>query len=228
MTIATDTFSVLSIAGRLDERRAEQHEPQDRTYVQMRRELDIGAFSVNAVRADAGKDLVAERTATGYAADGHEELFLVLAGRARFTVDGQEVDAPQGTSIFVRDVEAKRAAVAKEDGTTVVVVGNRRGEAWRPTPGEAMQEFFPLYEGKDYEGALRVAEQVLEEYPGNGLAHFNIACMQSLLGRADEAFEHLGAALEAAPQLAENARTDEDLAPLRDDARFSDLVEQKA
>ena len=227
MTTATDTFSVLSIADRLDERRAEQGEPQDRTYVQIRRELDIGAFGVNAVRADAGKELVTERTATGYAADGHEELFLVLAGRARFTIDGEEVDAPQGTSIVVRDVEAKRAAVAKEDGTTVLVVGNRRGEAWRPTPGEAMQEFFPLYEAKDYEGALRVAEQVLDEYPGNGLAHFNIACMQSLLGQKEKGLKHLGAALEAAPQLTENARTDEDLGAIRDDPRFSDLVEEK-
>ena len=228
MTTATETFSVLSIADRLDERRAEQEEPQDRTYVQMRRELDLGAFAATAVRADAGKELVAERTATGYAADRHEELFLVLAGRARFTVDGEDVDAPQGTAIFVRDVEAKRAAVAKEDGTTLVLVGNRRGEAWRPTPGEAMQEFFPLYEAKDYEGALRVAQQVLEEYPGNGLAHFNIACMQSLLGEKDKALKHLGAALEAAPQLTENARTDEDLAAIREDPRFSQLVKEEA
>ena len=228
MATATETFAVLSIDGRLDERRQEQTEPQDRTYVQLRRELDLGAFGAFAVRADAGKDLVSERTTTGYAADRHEELFVVLSGRAAFTVDGQEVDAPQGTAIFVRDVEAKRAAVAKDDGTTILVLGGRRGEAWRPTPGEAMQEFFPHYEAKDYEAALRIAEDVLSEYPGNGLAHFNVACMQSLLGRKDEALEHLRAALEAAPPLLENARTDEDLAPLRDDPRFSDLVKEEA
>ena len=232
MTTVTETFTVLSIDERLKARRAEQEEPQDRTYVQIRRELDIGSFAANAVRADAGKELVAERTATGYAADRHEELFLVLDGAATFTVDGGEIDAPRGSAIFVRDVEAKRAAVANEDGTTLLLVGGRRGEAWRPTPGEAMQEFFPLYEAKDYEGALRVSEQVLDEYEGNGLAHFNIACMQSLLGRKDEALEHLAAALEAAPQLVENARTDEDLAPIRDDPRFAELVsegmEQKA
>lgn len=232
MTTATESFTVLSIDDRLEERRREQTEPQDRVYVQVRRELDVGAFGVNAVQADAGKELVAERTATGYAADAHEELFVVLAGAATFAVDGQEVDAPHGTTIFVRDVEAKRAAVAKEDGTTILVVGGRRGEAWRPTPGEAMQAFFPLYEAKDYEGALRIAEQVLEEYPGNGLAHFNVACMQSLLGRKEDALEQLRAALEAAPQLAENARTDDDLAPIRDDPRFekllSDRVEEEA
>jgi tetratricopeptide (TPR) repeat protein len=226
-TAVTEAFAVLSINGRLEERRQEQEEPQERTYVQLRRELDIGSFSIFAVEADAGKELVAERTTTGYAADRHEELFVVVRGSAKFAVNGQEIDAPQGTAIFVRDVEAKRKAKALEDGTTILVVGGRRGEAWRPTPGEAMQEFFPHYEAKDYEAALRVAEQVLEEYPGNGLAHFNIACMQSLLGETDRALKHLRKALAAAPPLVENARTDEDFAPIRDDPRFQELLDQR-
>jgi tetratricopeptide (TPR) repeat protein len=224
MSTATETFTVLSIEERLAQRRQEQEQPQDRIYVQIRRELDIGAFGANAVQAEAGKELIRERTAAGYGADRHEELFVVVGGAATFTVDGQEVDAPAGTAVFVRDVEAKRAAVAREAGTTVLVIGGRRGEAWRPTPGEAMQEFFPLYDAKDYEGALRVAEQVLDEYPGNGLAHFNIACMQSRLGRTEESLDHLRAALEANPELLENARSDEDFASLRDDSRFRELV----
>jgi tetratricopeptide (TPR) repeat protein len=226
LTTATETFRVLSIDDRLRERRQEQEEPQERTYVQLRRELDIEAFGVFTVRADGGKSLVGERTATGYAADRHEELFVVTEGRATFTVDGQEIDAPRGTAVFVRDVESKRAAVAGADGATILVVSGRRREAWRPTPGEAMQPFFEPYGEKDYEGALRVAEQVLAEYPGNGLAHYNTACAQSLLGRKDEALEHLRAALEAAPPLLENARTDEDLDPLRDDPRFAAIVPQ--
>ena len=225
-TAVTEAFAVLSIDDRLRERRAEQEEPQERTYVQLRRELDIGSFSIFAVEADAGKELVAERTATGYAADRHEELFVVVRGGAKLAVDGQALEASQGTAIFVRDVEAKRKAKATEDGTVLLVVGGRRGEAWRPTPGEAMQEFFPLYEAKDYEGALRVAEQALEEYEGNGLAHFNVACMLSLLGRADEAIEHLRAALGANPELLDQARTDEDFAPIREDPRFEELVPQ--
>ena len=220
----TETSAVLSIGDSLAARREEQDEPQERTYVQIRRELDIGAFGVSAVSADAGKELIAERTATGYARDGHEELYVVLEGRARFTVDGDETAAPRGTAVFVRDAEVTRAAVAEEDGTTVLTVGGRRGEAWRPTPGEAMQAFFPLYEGSDYEGALRVAEQVLDEYPGSGLALFNIACMESLLGRKEDGLAHLRDALDAAPELIDNARTDDDLAPLRDDPRFGALV----
>jgi tetratricopeptide (TPR) repeat protein len=226
-TGVSEAFAVLSINDRLGERRAEQEEPRERTYVQLRRELDIGSFSIFAVEAEAGKELVSERTATGYAADRHEEVFVIVRGGAKFVVDDHEIEAPQGTAIFVRDVEAKRKANATEDGTTLLVIGGRRGEAWRPTPGEAMYEFFPLYEAKDYEGALRVAEQILDEYPGNGLAHFNIACMQSLLGHEDEAIEHLREALEAAPPLLENARTDDDFAPIRDDPRFAELVSDR-
>ena len=92
------------------------------------------------------------------------------------------------------------------------------------TPGEALREFFPLHEAKDFEGAASVARDVLEDYPGNGLALYNLACCESLLGRADDAFGHLEEALAAAPSLAENARTDEDFAPIREDSRFEPLV----
>jgi tetratricopeptide (TPR) repeat protein len=195
-----------------------------RAYAPLRRKLDIGAFGTYAIRAAAGKEVVHERTATGPGADSHEELYVVLSGRARFTVDDEEIDAPAGTAIFVRDVEATRSAFAVDDGTTVLLVGGRRGEAWRLTPGESMYEFWPLYEAKEYEGALAVVEQTLREYPGNALAHYNIACMSSLLGKPDDALEHLRAAVDSHPPYAENAREDDDFAPLRDDARFQQLV----
>jgi len=219
-----EIHAVLSIGERLDAARAGASEARDREYLQLRRDLDVGAFGVYAIRADAGTALVDERSAVGYARDAHEELYLVLSGRARFVVEGDEVDAPPGTAVFVRDVDATRAATAQEDGTTLLVVGGRRGERWRPTPGEAMQDFWPLYEAKDYEGALRYAEDVLADYPGNGLALYNLACMESLLGRKEQALTHLRDALDDAPPLRENARADDDFAPVREDPRFAALV----
>jgi len=124
----------------------------------------------------------------------------------------------------VRDPEARRAAIAGEDGTTLLAFGGRPGHAWRVTPGEALREFFPLHSAKDFEGAAAVARHVLEDYPGNGLALYNLACCESLLGRADDALEHLEAALAAAPRLAENAKTDEDFDAIRDDERFGALI----
>ncbi len=216
-----DTFRVLSLDDAFQP--GAGAEDAQRQYIRLRRDLDVGAFGAYAIRAESG-DLVRERTANGPAADAHEELYVVVDGHASFTVDGQEIDAPAGTAIFVRDVDVKRSAVTKDGSTTVLVVSGRRGQAWRPTPGEATEEFWPLYEAKDYEGALQIVRQALEEYPGNPLAHYNVACMTSLLGRPDDAIEHLQAALDGHPDYAENARTDDDFAPLRDDPRFKELV----
>jgi tetratricopeptide (TPR) repeat protein len=222
MATTIDTYRVLALDDSFEPIRGGGD--GGRAYAPLRRKLDIGAFGTYAIRSAEGKELVRERTATGPGADRHEELYVVLTGRARFTVDGEEIDAPAGTAVFIREVEATRSAVSVDGEATVLLVGGRRGEPWRLTPGESMYEFWPLYEAKDYEGALAVVEQTLDEFPGNGLALYNIACMSSLLGRREPALEHLRAAIDAHPPYAENAREDEDFAPLRDDPRFQALV----
>jgi mannose-6-phosphate isomerase-like protein (cupin superfamily) len=63
-------------------------------------------------------------------AAGHEELYHVVRGHARFTIDGKEVDAPAGTLVFVGDPATRRAAKALEAGTTVLCIGARRGAAF--------------------------------------------------------------------------------------------------
>jgi tetratricopeptide (TPR) repeat protein len=219
-TTTQAAFAVLSIP---DTARDEEGERQ---HIRLRRDLDVGAFGIGAVRApEAGTAVVPEHDEAGPASNRHEVVYVVLDGHAAFTVAGEEIDAPPGTAVFVRDPEVKRTAVAKEAGTTVLMVGGRRGAAWQPTPGELLREFWPAYQAKDYEAALTVAESVLEPYPGNGLALYNVACMEALLGRRDDALDHLRTALEAAPHLRENATTDEDFTSLRDDPRFRELVE---
>jgi tetratricopeptide (TPR) repeat protein len=221
MTTATDTaFSTLAI-----EEAALAKEEGERQLVRLRSELGIDAFGVRAIRAAAaGTEIIQEHDETGPGADRHQELYVVLAGHAVFTVAGEEVDAPHGTAVFVREPEARRGAVAKEDGTIIVAVGAPPGRPFRITPSEAMSAFFDPYNAKDYEGALEIAKGVLEQYPGNGLALYNIACMEALLGRADDALGHLGKAIETAARLKENAQTDEDFASLRGDQRFEDLL----
>jgi hypothetical protein len=59
--------------------------------------------------------------------DGHEELFAVTSGHAVFTVDGEEVDAPAGTLVFVRDPALVRSARATADGTAILAIGGRAG-----------------------------------------------------------------------------------------------------
>jgi tetratricopeptide (TPR) repeat protein len=220
MSIATETgFSVVSIS-----EAAEARGDDERQNVRLRQELGINAFGTNAVRAAAGTTAIGEHDETGPGADGHEELYVVIAGHAVFAVAGKEIDAPLGTAVFVRDPALRRSAVAKEDGTTILAVGAPAGKPFTITPGEAMRDFFEPYNAKDYAGALEIGRGILHRYPGNALALYNIACMEALLGKKDDALAHLGEALEKSERLGDNARTDEDFASLRGDERFEELV----
>jgi hypothetical protein len=50
-----------------------------------------------------------------------------MSGHAVFTVDGEAVDAPAGTLVFVRDPALIRSARATADGTTILAIGGRLG-----------------------------------------------------------------------------------------------------
>jgi hypothetical protein len=193
--------------------------------VPLRRDFDIGSFGVNAFyQAATGAPVIGEHDELGPGASGHEELYVVVQGGCTFTVDGEEVAAPQGTAVFVRDPAARRSAQTTEDETIVLVVGGRPGEAFRPGPGEAAAGFARLYRNGDYEGALAACCVGLEAYPGNPLLLYNIACLESLLGHPDEALESLRESLAAWPEYKELAAGDDDLAALRDNERFQALI----
>jgi hypothetical protein len=104
----------------------------------VRRTLDIRAFGTNAYIADAGQLVVEEHDeVSGTGPGGHEELYLVVRGHARFTIDGEDLDAPAGTLVFLPEPEAVRVATALEDGTLVMAFGGQRGvpyevSAWEP------------------------------------------------------------------------------------------------
>jgi hypothetical protein len=193
--------------------------------VYVRRDFDIESFGVNAFyQAQSGTVVVGEHDELGPGSSGHEELYVVVEGGATFTVDDEDVDAPRGTAIFVRNPATKRAARATEDGTIVLVVGGRPGEAFKRGPGESMSGFYGRYRDGDYEGSLEILRGALEEHPGNALVLYNIACMESRLGHADQAWEPLTESLTAWPRFKELAAEDEDLEPLRADPRFETLV----
>lgn len=92
----------------------------------VRHHFGITAFGTNAYVAQSEGELVIEEHSEG--SNGHEELYFVASGRAAFTVAGEEMDAPAGTLVAVTDPSVVRGAVAREPGTTVLVVGAPRGE----------------------------------------------------------------------------------------------------
>ena len=88
----------------------------------IRRRFGIQSFGVNAYTSAKPGDWVVEEHKEG---SGHEELYLVVSGRARFTLDGEELDAPAGTIVFLPDASVVRVARAEEDGTIAGFAGNR-------------------------------------------------------------------------------------------------------
>jgi tetratricopeptide (TPR) repeat protein len=218
MSTTTATYGTLSLE------EAFAADEGDRRSARIRRDLGVQSFNINAIRAVGGEELLREHDEVGPAADGHERVWVVLSGHAVFTVDGEEIDAPAGTVVHVPAPSAKRSAIAKEAGTTLLGIGGRVGAAYRETPGEAIAAFFPLHEAGEYEEAAAVCREALERNPENALALFNLACCEALLGRADDALAHLGEAVALAPSLRENAASDTDLDPLRADPRFEALA----
>jgi len=187
----------------------------------VRRELDVRSFGINAWSGDEGANLVGEHDETN---SGQEELYLVLAGTARFTVDGEELDAGPGRIVFVRKPESKRAAVATSDGTTLLSVGAKPGEAFEPRVWEVNAEVFALFAEDKVVEAKQMVTDALTRFDDRAALTYNLACCEARLGETEEAIEHLGAALELRPSLAELAREDSDLDAIREDKRFEELV----
>ena len=106
----------------------------DADWKPVRHHLGATAFGVNAyVAGEEGKLVIEEHDESDI---GHQELYLVLRGRAEFTLDGERVDAPAGTFVFLHDPATRRKAVAVEADTAVVAFGAKPGEPFSPSEWE--------------------------------------------------------------------------------------------
>ena len=187
----------------------------------VRRRFDVRAFGVNAWTADAAGDRVIERHGE---TEGPEELYVVLAGRATFTLGGEAVDAPAGSFVFVPP-GTRREAVAAEQGTTILAVGATAGEAFEPSPWEEWALADGLRRsGRVDEGRAHLQETIVR-YPDLWQPSYNAACFDSIAGDADAAIQHLRAAVDRAGDDARRAaREDPDFDPIRDDQRFKEMI----
>jgi tetratricopeptide (TPR) repeat protein len=189
----------------------------------VRRHFGIGAFGVNAYTADeAGQRVVEEHREEG----GHEELCVVVSGRATFTLEGDEHDAPVGTLVHCSPATL-RSAFAAEPRTTVLGIGAKPGEVFQPSGWEwAFAGMSKLAQG-DEQGARAEFEAGLRTHPGEWQGHYNLACAEAKLGSVDAALEQLELAAELDREaVAKWAPEDEDFASLRDDPRFLALTGQ--
>ena len=164
----------------------------------LRRTLGIQAFGTNAYVAGHGEDVVEEHSEERL---GHEEVYVVVSGRATFTLDGEEYDAPGGTIVHLADPSVRRHARAEEPNTVVLAIGGKPGEAYTPSAWEW--------------AALALLDEALERFPDHVAVLLSIACCQALAGRDDAALETLRRAEAIEPQVREWAAGDADLASVR-------------
>jgi hypothetical protein len=153
----------------------------------IRKTLGVTAFGINAyTAANAGDEVVEEHTEEPL---GHEEIYAVIRGRATFTVDGEKVDAPAGTLVYLDDPMQERQAIAAEPGTTVLAIGGLPGKHEVST-WEYFFPALPAVEAGDYDRAREILEDGLREKDASAL-HYWLARVEALDGNEERAREEL-------------------------------------
>jgi mannose-6-phosphate isomerase-like protein (cupin superfamily) len=194
---------------------------RESTLIPVRHALDFRAAGVNAWTADAGDQLIPPHAEDS----GNEELYVVVRGRATFTIGEEEADATAGTLAFV-PAEVFRTALAAEDGTIVLVVGATVGRVFEAGGWDSFALADTYRQAGRFDDARKIMEQRIAQEPDHWAAHYNAACLEALGGNADAAFKHLRRAkeLDTRGESAEYLREDSDLDSLRDDPRFQELL----
>jgi len=190
--------------------------------IPVREHLRIHAFGINAYTPSEDGTLISEHDESG---TGQEELYIVLDGNATFEIDGDTIDAPAGTFVFVGPASRRTAT---GDGT-VLAVGATPGEAYQAVDwGEAWpfhHESMKAYGEQRYADALEAVRVGLHHAPDHPGLHYNYACFATVAGDPDdETFDHLRRSVELFPRFREDARRDDDFAAVRDDPRFEEAL----
>jgi len=188
----------------------------------IRHHLGIQAFGINSWTArNAGDRIINEHGEEGD--NGEEELYVVLHGRAKFEVGDDKFDAPEGTLVFVPP-NTRRTAFAEDAGTTVLAIGAPPGQPYTAFGWELWAPALPYYTSGDYQKAIEVMDPIVAEHPEYPGLLFNLACLESLAGRKDDAVGHLRTAIESAPRFRDMAKSDSDFDPIREEPAFRELV----
>lgn len=138
--------------------------PEGFTWRPVRKRFGIKAFGTNAYTPGASGQIVEEHTERQL---GHEEIYLVLRGRVRFTIDGDDHELGPGQLVFVRDQSLKRGGVALTDDAAVLAVGGKPGQAHEISSWEYVFIASPSVQAGRWDEAEQLMQQGLEEKPGD-------------------------------------------------------------
>lgn len=197
------------------------HQRGGQKLLPLQRVTGFQPVGMNGWIGDAGEQLVPE-----HAEDSdNEELYVVVQGRATFTIDGNSFDAPAGTLVHALPGEL-RSAKSEEPRTIIVAAGATIGQPFN-NPGWTS---FVVADALRREGRIeesRVAiQEMIDAAPDHWGPLYNAACFEALAGNADEAFAYLARSKAFADpdELRGYLEGDTDLDPIRNDPRFQELL----
>ena len=171
----------------------------------VRHALKTRIAGMAAFTADhAGQPLI-ERHRESADGRGHEEVYVVLRGRATFTLDGTELDAPAGTLVRV-DPQVQREAVAAEDGTAVLALGG--DPTFRPSASEWLERARPHLPG---ERGKEILDELHAQRPGSPGDLLGQALLAAAQNNAETAAARLREVLREHPGYRSPLSADPDL-----------------
>lgn len=182
-------------------------------WVPLRRRLGVAAFGVNAFRGARSGDVVVEDHVES---PGQQELYVVLRGRARLLIAGEEADVDAATAVFVADPDVRRSGVALEDDTIVLAVGGWAGRPYHPLPWEPVYLARPAMRRGDWAEAAATLRREGGEHLEGGILRYRLACCHARLGEGDRAVAELERAIAADPAFRDRAATEEAFAGISD------------
>jgi mannose-6-phosphate isomerase-like protein (cupin superfamily) len=186
----------------------------------LRRRLDLQAFGLNCWTAPVGAPVIERHSEP----EGDEEVYVVISGRVRFTVDDETFEAGPETVVYVPP-DTSRQALAIEPETLVLAIGAKPGEPFEAKSWEDFQIAFAEAFAQGDEEARALLGERLARDPDAWQPHYNLACFEALTGNLDDAFEHLARALALGPPPVRRlAAESEDLDVLRSDPRWHEIV----
>ncbi len=187
----------------------------------LRRRVGFRPFGVNAWLGRQVGDHVIERHREP---KGHEELYVVLRGKAQFTLEEEAFEAPVGTLVHLPP-DTLREATALEPDTVVLAVGAEPGRAFTPSRWEDFAVAFAQLRAGDAIAGRKTVEEALARDPDAWQGAYDAACFEALAGESAAAFEHLRQAVAGGgDEVRTYAQTDTDLDSLRDDPRYGEAM----
>jgi hypothetical protein len=176
----------------------------------LREALGTRIVGMAAYSADRTGQEVVEAHRETEGGRGHEEVYVVLRGAARFTLDGGELDAPAGTLVRV-DPGVHRHAVATEPGTAVLALGGP--PTFVPSASEWIERARPHLRSDSAE-ARRILDDLAAQRPDSAGVAIGEALLAVAQGDEPAAREHLRAALAQDPGVREGLKSEPELARL--------------